>query len=59
VRISLYPIPSFACWRLGLMWVAHWRYEDMPWRVWVFTTAHDSSSFYWRILGLEINWMRE
>ncbi len=40
--------------KVSLMWISR-AARNMPLRMWLFTTAHDSSSRFWRILGLEIN----
>ena len=45
---------------IGLHWCLPWAYaiskaSALPWRLWVYSEAHGSDSFYWRVLGLEIN----
>ena len=49
---------------IGLQWFPPWAYNLpesgrifgwLPIRVWLYSTAHDSESYFWRICGLEIN----
>ena len=47
---------------VGLRWYPPWSYvRPLPFRIWLYSTAHDSESWYWRICGLEINvpWQAE
>lgn len=39
--------------RIGIQW--HLPYAGMSWRQWIYSTAHDSGSWFWRVLGWEIN----
>lgn len=44
--------------RLAVRFAWPWDYDLPGWlplRVWVWSTAHGSDSYYWRILGVEIN----
>ncbi len=34
----------------------HWpKHPDMPWRLWLWSTAHDDASWFVRIVGFEFN----
>lgn len=39
---------------IGLHWIAPWHWAHAP-AAWFYAQAHDDASFFWRILGLEIN----
>lgn len=43
---------------LSFQWIPLGAYPDMPLRQWLFSMAHDDASWFWRILGLEINIVR-
>lgn len=48
------------CDRIGVQFYWPWNYtERLPWHVWVFSTSHDTGSWFWRILGIEINIPRD
>lgn len=34
-------------------------YGGLPWRDWFCASAHDSDSFFWRLMGLEISIRRK
>lgn len=41
---------------VSLHWLHPWAYvEPIPLRLWLYSEEHGSDSFFWRILGLEIN----
>ena len=48
--------------RVGVQWRSRHAYDlpgPIPWRIWIYSTAHDDYSWFWRVLGLEVNVMRE
>ena len=60
VVFELRPIPMLGIGKLGLTWIARWRYKDIPLGIWIFAVAHDESSYWLEDLGgLEINWRRD
>ena len=48
---------SFSVGRLGVMWIPPWCWLG-PWGIYVLAQAHDSESFFFRVLGAEFNWKR-
>jgi hypothetical protein len=43
--------------KLGLLWVPPWCWEGLIWE-WCYGYEPDDCSWYVRILGWEINWMK-
>lgn len=40
----------------NIKWLDPWAYEEpLPFKMWLFSTEHDSSGKFWRVLGWEIN----
>lgn len=43
--------------QLGIQWIpksAYDAYEKVPWKNWIYSSAHDAESYFWRIFGIEI-----
>lgn len=47
--------------KVGLQWHWPWAYRvsEPWWKWWLYSTAHDDRSWYWRIFGLEVNVLRD
>ncbi len=44
------------CGRVGVRWFGPRGYvQPIPFRLWLFSTAHVEESYFWRVLGFEIN----
>lgn len=40
---------------IAIRWLPPSAYPEMPLRMWFWSSAHDSGSWFWRVCGLEIN----